>query len=222
MSGLIGRTLSHYRILRQVGAGGMGEVYEAEDLKLGRRVALKVLPEETSRDPQRRERFEREAKAVAALNHPNIVTLHSVEEADGLLFITLELLEGQTLRQRLPRGGLPTGQLLDIAIPLAEALAAAHQQGITHRDLKPENILITRDGKLKVLDFGLAKVEEGAFAASGDPSCRRGPSPRRGGSSAPSPARDAGRTRPNVIRLDPINEPLLEFPRFRKVMEKYP
>ena len=162
-----GRTLSHYRIVRQVGAGGMGEVYEAEDLKLGRRVALKVLPEETARDPQRRERFEREARAVAALNHPNIVTLHSVEEADGLLFITLELLEGETLRQKLPRGGVTLGQLLDVAIPLAEALAAAHQQGITHRDLKPENVLVTRDGKLKVLDFGLAKVEAEVFEASG-------------------------------------------------------
>jgi len=166
MSLSAGRTLSHYRILRQVGAGGMGEVYEAEDLKLGRRVALKVLPEETARDPQRRERFEREARAVAALNHPNIVTLHSVEEADGLLFITLELLEGRTLRQMLPPGGLALGQLLEIALPLAEALAAAHQQGITHRDLKPENVLVTRDGKLKVLDFGLAKVEAAAFEAS--------------------------------------------------------
>ena len=162
-----GRILSHYRILRQVGAGGMGEVYEAEDLKLGRRVALKVMPEETARDPQRRERFEREARAVAALNHPNIVTLHSVEEAEGLLFITLELLEGRTLRDALPRGGLALSQLLDISIPLAEALAAAHQQGITHRDLKPENVLITRDGKLKVLDFGLAKVEGEAFQAAG-------------------------------------------------------
>ena len=166
MSLQAGRTFSHYRILRQVGAGGMGEVYEAEDLKLGRRVALKVMPEETARDPLRRERFEREARAVAALNHPNIVTLHSVEEADGLLFITLELLEGRTLRQTLPKGGLALGQLLDLAIPLAEALAAAHQGGITHRDLKPENVLITREGKLKVLDFGLAKVEAEAFQAA--------------------------------------------------------
>jgi len=139
----------------------MGEVYEAEDSKLGRRVALKILPEETARDPQRRERFEREAKAVAALNHPNIVTIYSVEEAGRLDFITLELVDGQTLRQLLPRGGLPLGRLLDLAIPLTEAIAAAHQQGITHRDLKPENILVTREGKVKVLDFGLAKVGEG-------------------------------------------------------------
>jgi TolB-like protein/Flp pilus assembly protein TadD len=138
----------------------MGEVYEAEDTKLGRRVALKVLPGETARDPLRRERFEREAKAVAALNHPNIVTIYSVEEEAGVHFITMELVEGQTLRRVLPRGGLPIARLLDLAIPLAEAIAAAHQQGITHRDLKPENILVNRNGKVKVLDFGLAKVGE--------------------------------------------------------------
>jgi len=163
---LSGQALGHYRILRQLGAGGMGEVYEAEDTKLGRRVALKVLPEETARDPQRRERFEREAKAVAALNHPNIVTIYSVERANEVEFITMELLEGQTLRQLLPPGGLPLGKLLELSIPLAEAVAAAHQQGITHRDLKPENILVGRDGKVKVLDFGLAKVE-GAFGDTG-------------------------------------------------------
>jgi len=138
----------------------MGEVYEAEDARLGRRVALKVLPEETARDPQRRERFEREAKAVAALNHPNIVTIYSVEEADGVDFITMELVEGETLRNALPRGGLSLRGLFDLAIPLAEAVAAAHRQGITHRDLKPENVLVSRDGKIKVLDFGLAKVGE--------------------------------------------------------------
>ena len=166
LSLLIGQTLGHYRILRQLGAGGMGEVYEAEDMKLGRRVALKVLPEETARDSQRRERFEREAKAVAALNHPNIVTIYSVEEAAGIDFIIMELVKGETLRRVLPGGGLALGRLLDLAIPLAEAIAAAHQQGITHRDLKPENILIHRDGKVKVLDFGLAKME-GAFGDTG-------------------------------------------------------
>src|SRR2546426_4987626 len=129
------KTLSHYRIVSKIGEGGMGEVYEAEDTRLRRKVALKVLPEETARDPQRRERFEREAKAVAALNHPGIVTIYSVEEADGIAFITMELVEGQTLRQVLPHGGLSLGRLLDLAIPLAEAVAAAHQQGITHRDL---------------------------------------------------------------------------------------
>ncbi len=167
MSTRIGQTLSHYRILRPLGAGGMGEVYEAEDLKLGRKVALKVLPAETARDSQRRERFEREAKAVAALNHPNIVTIYSVEEADGVNFITMELVEGQTLRQVLPRGGLPLGKLLELSIPLAEAVAAAHRQGITHRDLKPENVLVSRDGKVKVLDFGLAKVSD-LFGETGE------------------------------------------------------
>src|SRR5262245_61173999 len=124
---MIHQTLSHYRILRQIGTGGMGEVYEAEDTKLGRKVALKVLPREMAAGPQRRERFEREAKAVADLNHPNIVTIYSVEEADGVNFITMELVEGQTLREALQRGGLSIGRLLDLAIPLAEAVAAAHQ-----------------------------------------------------------------------------------------------
>jgi eukaryotic-like serine/threonine-protein kinase len=161
MSLRVGQIIGHYRILRQLGAGGMGEVYEAEDAKLGRHVALKVLPEETARDPQMRQRFEREAKAIAALNHPNIVTIFSVEESEGIDFITMELIEGQTLREALPRGGLPLDRLLALAIPLSEAIAAAHQQGITHRDLKPENVILGRDGKIKVLDFGLAKV--GAF-----------------------------------------------------------
>ena len=125
---LINRILGHYKILRQLGAGGMGEVYEASDTKLGRKVALKVLPEETARDPKRRERFEREAKAVAALNHPNIVTIYSIEEADGVGFMTMEMVEGQTLRDVLTRGGMALGRLLEIAIPLAEAVAAAHQQ----------------------------------------------------------------------------------------------
>jgi len=163
----IGQVLGHYRILRQLGAGGMGEVYEAEDARLGRKVALKLLPEQTARDPRRRERFEREAKAIAALNHPNIVTIYSVEEAEGIVFITMELVEGQTLRQALPRSGLSLDGILKVAVPLADAVAAAHQQGITHRDLKPENILVGRDGKVKVLDFGLAKVEA-VFGEAGE------------------------------------------------------
>jgi eukaryotic-like serine/threonine-protein kinase len=165
-----GQTLGHYRILRPLGTGGMGEVYEAEDTKLGRKVALKVLPEETARDPARRERFEREARAVAALRHPGIVTIYSVEQAGGVDFITMELLEGQTLRRTLPHTGLPFDRFLGLAIPLAEAMAAAHQQGITHRDLKPENIVIGRDGGLKVVDFGLAKRDE--LFGSGDSASR--------------------------------------------------
>jgi Tol biopolymer transport system component len=154
---LIGRTLSHYRILRSLGAGGMGEVYLAEDTKLGRQVALKVLASETASDPDRRARFEREARAIAALNHPGIVTIHSVEEDQGVLFITMELVDGQTLAQIIPTTGMPLNDLLKVAIPLADAVGTAHQRGITHRDLKPANVMIGRDGRVKVLDFGLAK-----------------------------------------------------------------
>lgn len=158
--GLIGSTLSHYRILERLGAGGMGEVYLAEDEKLGRRVALKVLPRELARHPERLARFRREARTVAALNHPNIVTLHSTEEARGLHFLTMELVEGVTLREKVVPGGLPAAEVLRLALPLAEALAAAHAQGITHRDLKPANVMISGDGRIKVLDFGIAKLAE--------------------------------------------------------------
>jgi len=155
----IGQQLLHYRIVEKLGKGGMGEVYVAEDGKLHRRVALKVLPYEMAADPDRRARFEREARAVAALNHPNIVTLHSVEETEGVHFITMELVEGRTLTQTLPRNGLTTSQLLEIAIPLADAVSRAHREGITHRDLKPDNIMVDAEGRLRVLDFGLAKLQ---------------------------------------------------------------
>ena len=136
---MIGRTLAHYRILEKIGSGGMGEVYLAEDTKLDRKVALKVLPPELAESEERRARFKREAKAVAALNHPNIVTVHSVEEDDGVHFITMELVKGKTLAELLPKTGFPLSRFFDIAIPLANAVAAAHQEGITHRDLKPDN-----------------------------------------------------------------------------------
>jgi len=138
---LIGRTLSHYRITAAIGAGGMGEVYRATDTKLGREVALKILPAEMA-DPDRLARFQREARAVAALNHPHIVTIFSVEEADGVHFLTMELVEGQSLDRRIPEGGLPLGRLAEIAIALADALAAAHEKGIVHRDLKPANVMV--------------------------------------------------------------------------------
>jgi Tol biopolymer transport system component len=138
----------------------MGEVYAAEDTRLGRRVALKVLSRELATDADRRERFEREARAVAALNHPNIVTIYSVEEADGVPFLTLELVEGRTLDALIPPGGLTLDRILAYAIPLADAVGAAHQRGITHRDLKPGNVMIGDDGRVKVLDFGLAKLKE--------------------------------------------------------------
>ena len=154
---LVGRTLAHYRINTAIGAGGMGEVYRATDVKLGREVALKVLPPDMARDSERLARFQREARALAALNHPHIVTIYSVEESDGVHFLTMELVEGQSLDHRIPEGGLPVQQIVEIAGALADALAVAHGKGIVHRDLKPANVMITEEGRIKVLDFGLAK-----------------------------------------------------------------
>ena len=158
---MIGQTLGHYRIVREIGAGGMGVVYQAEDTTLGRQVALKILPPELAKDDDRRLRFAREARAVAALNHPNIVTVHSVEESGGIHFITMELVKGKTLAELLPRQGFALGRFFEIAIPLVDAVSAAHQQGIAHRDLKPANVMIGDDGRIKVLDFGLAKGMDG-------------------------------------------------------------
>lgn len=155
---IVGTTLSHYKILAKVGAGGMGEIFVAEDCELRRKVALKILPPELSSDPSRRDRFEREAEAIAALNHPNIVTIHSFENAEGIQFLTMELVEGKSLDQIIPEGGMALDRFFDVAIPLADALSAAHMRGITHRDLKPGNIMMTDDGRIKVLDFGLAKL----------------------------------------------------------------
>jgi serine/threonine-protein kinase len=156
-----GKTLGHYRIERPIGQGGMGEVFLAEDTKLDRKVALKVLPEEMAADPDRLARFQREAKAVAALSHPHIVTLFSVEEDRGTHFLTMELIEGNSLDQGIPRDGMPLTRVFDIGIALADALAAAHEKGIIHRDLKPANVMLTKDGRVKVLDFGLAKLALG-------------------------------------------------------------
>src|SRR5450631_2349595 len=135
----------------------MGEVYRATDTKLGRDVALKVLPAEMARDPQRLMRFQREARAVAALNHPHIVTIFSVEEVGGVHFLTMELIDGQPLDRLIPDGGFPVERIVEFASALAGALAAAHEKGIIHRDLKPANVMVTSDGRLKILDFGLAK-----------------------------------------------------------------
>src|SRR5450755_2776720 len=154
---MTGETLGHYHILGKIGAGGMGEVYRARDSKLGREVALKVLPPDMARDPERLARFQREARAVAALNHPHIVTIYSVEELDGVHFLTMELVEGQSLDRRISENGLPLDQIVEIASALADSLAAAHEKGIVHRDLKPANVMVTGDGRVKVLDFGLAK-----------------------------------------------------------------
>ena len=165
---MIGRTLLHYEVLEKVGAGGMGDVYRAADKKLKREVALKVLPSEMSRDPDRLARFQREAEAIAALNHPNIVTLYSVEEAEGIHFLTMELVEGKPLSEILTEEGLSAEKLLEIAIALTGALAAAHRKGITHRDLKPQNVMIGKDGRPKVLDFGLAKFARPAGEPGGE------------------------------------------------------
>ena len=165
-SSLIGRTLSHYRIVKKIASGGMGSVYVAEDTKLSRQVALKALPAEMAQNEERRSRFEREAKAVAALNHPNIVMVHSVEEVEGVHFITMELVRGKTLSELLPKHGLSLSKFFGIAVPLTDAVAAAHQSGITHRDLKPDNVMLSEEGRVKVLDFGLAKPQQG-FVSGG-------------------------------------------------------
>jgi len=168
MKDLVGRTLSHYRITAPIGAGGMGEVYRATDTALRRDVAIKVLPEAVARDPERLERFRREAHLLASLNHPNIAAIYGLEEADGTPFLALELVEGEDLSAHIARGPMPLADALPIARQIADALEAAHEQGIIHRDLKPANIKVRADGTVKVLDFGLAKAMDPAGASSVD------------------------------------------------------
>src|SRR4249920_1105289 len=156
-----GSRLGSYEILAPLGAGGMGEVYRARDTRLSREVAIKVLPAAMASDPDRRARFEQEARSASGLNHPNILTIYDIGEADGTIYIAMELVEGKTLRELVASGEpLPTKKLLDVAVQTAEGLAKAHSAGIVHRDLKPENVMVSKDGFVKILDFGLAKLAE--------------------------------------------------------------
>ncbi|HEX8186203.1 MAG TPA: serine/threonine-protein kinase, partial [Blastocatellia bacterium] len=157
---MIPDAISHYRIIKKIGAGGMGEVYLAEDTRLGRRVALKILSPEFTSDEERLRRFEQEARAASALNHPNIITIHEVGIDKNTHFIAMEFIEGDTLRQRLAGGKLSLQKALDVAVQVAGALDAAHRAGIVHRDVKPENIMLRPDGYVKVLDFGIVKLTE--------------------------------------------------------------
>src|SRR5216117_3380031 len=163
---LVGQTFGHYKISKLIGTGGMGDVYLATDMTAGRKAALKLLPMRFTGDAQRLKRFQQEAHAVVALNHPNILTVYEIGQDHSTHYIASELIEGETLRQRLKRGRIEVGEAVDLATQVASALAAAHQAGIVHRDIKPENIMLRPDGYVKVLDFGIAKLAEGELPAA--------------------------------------------------------
>ena len=167
MDSMLRKTLSHYTVIRRLGSGGMGVVYEAEDSRLGRRVALKLLPQELEQDAQSLERFQREARAASALNHSNICTVYAIEQHERQHFIVMELLEGQTLAEMIGRQPFDITHLLDAAIQIADALESAHAKGIVHRDIKPANIFVNPRGQVKILDFGLAKIESLRRGAGG-------------------------------------------------------
>jgi serine/threonine protein kinase len=179
-----GSKLLHYEVLGPLGAGAMGEVYRARDTKLGREVAIKMLPEHFADDEERLKRFEREAKTLASLNHPNVAQINGVDQVGDTCFLVLELVPGESLEERLKRGPLPLDEALDVAKQIAEGLEAAHEAGVIHRDLKPANVRLTPEGKVKVLDFGLAKPSQEGARAPPRTACSR---PRRAACSARRP-----------------------------------
>jgi serine/threonine protein kinase len=175
---MIGRTIAHYTVLEKLGEGGMGVVYKARDNHLDRFVALKVLPPDKVADGERKRRFVQEARSASALNHPNIITIHDISEADGTVFIVMEYVGGKALADLIPRHGMPLGEALKHAVPIADALAAAHAAGIVHRDFKPANVMVGSDGRVRVVDFGLAKLADAGAVSEDDVTVGAGDRPQ--------------------------------------------
>jgi Tol biopolymer transport system component len=203
---MIGRTLAHYRIGASIGSGGMGEVYRATDTHLHREVAVKVLPPEVTQDPERLARFRREAQLLASLNHPNVAAIYGLEEADGQPFLTLELVEGEDLRQRLDRGPIPLDEALEIALQIAAGLEEAHEKGVVHRDLKPANVKLTPEGKVKILDFGLAKAYAVEAASGSAPDLSQSPTLAHTGTAAGLILGTAAYMSPEQARGKPVDK----------------